>query len=57
MDYANELSLWNWSLVYARYIIWPLYINIGSGNDLMPAANKPLHEPMLTHIYVAIWRN
>ena len=25
-------------------------------NDLVPSGNKPLPEPMLTHIYVAIWR-
>ena len=30
-------------------------INIGSGNGLVPSGNKPLPEPMLTQIYVAIW--
>ena len=30
-------------------------VNIGSGNGLVPSVNKPLPEPMLTHIYVAIW--
>ena len=28
-------------------------VNIGSGNGLVPSGNKPLHEPMLTQIYVA----
>ena len=28
--------------------------NIGSGNGLVPSGNKPLPEPMLTQIYVAI---
>ena len=30
-------------------------VNIGSGNGLVPSGNKPLPEPMLTQIYVAIW--
>ena len=29
-------------------------INIGSGNGLVPIGNKPLSEPMLTQIYIAI---
>ena len=35
----------------------PDEINIGSGNGLVPSVNKPLHEPMLTQIYVAKWHN
>ena len=31
-------------------------INIGSGNVLVSSGNKPLPEPMLTQISVAIWR-
>ena len=31
-------------------------VNIGSGNGLVPSGNKLLPEPMLTQIYVAIWR-
>ena len=31
------------------------FINIGSGNGLVPSGNKPLPEPMLTLIPVAIW--
>ena len=27
-----------------------LYVNIGSGNGLVPASNKPLPEPRLSHI-------
>ena len=30
-------------------------VNIGSGNGLVPSGNKPLPEPMLTQIAVAIW--
>ena len=30
-------------------------VNIGSGNGLMPSGSKPLPEPVLTKIYVAIW--
>ena len=28
-------------------------VMIGSGDGLVPSGNKPLSEPMLTHIYVA----
>ena len=30
-------------------------VSIGSGNGLVPSGNKPLPEPMLTQIAVAIW--
>ena len=33
------------------------WVNIGSGNGLVPSGNKPLPEPMLTQIYVAKWRH
>ena len=33
------------------------YVNIDSGNGLVPSGNKPLPEPMLTQIYVAKWRH
>ena len=29
-------------------------VSIGPGNGLVPSGNKPLAEPMLTQIYVAI---
>ena len=32
-------------------------VNIGSGNGLVPSGNKPLPEPMLTQISVAIWHH
>ena len=32
-------------------------INIGSGNGLVPSGNKPLPKPVLTQIYVAMWRH
>ena len=32
-------------------------VNIGSGNGMVPSDNKPLPEPMLTQIYVAIWHH
>ena len=34
-----------------------MIINIGSGNGLVPSGNKPLPDPMLTQIYVPIWRH
>ena len=32
-------------------------VTIGSGNGLVPPGIKPLPEPMLTQIYVTIWRH
>ena len=32
-------------------------VNNDSDNGLVPSGNKPLPEPMLTKIYVAIWRH
>ena len=29
-------------------------VNIGSGSGFVPSGNKPLPEPMLTQLYVAI---
>ena len=51
-----------------RYLLWNCaqmnitgpylkLVNIGSGNVLVPSGNKPLPEPMLTQIYVAIRRH
>ena len=34
-----------------------LWVNIALGNDLVTPGNKPLHEPMSTHIYDDIWRH
>ena len=32
-------------------------VNNGSDNGLVPSGNKSLPEPMLTQIFVAIWRH
>ena len=32
-------------------------VNIGSGNGLLSSGTKPLPEPMLTQIHVAIWHH
>ena len=52
---------------YLTYFLWNSYqvnttlhwslVNNGSDNGLVPSSNKPLHEPMLTHISGAIWRH
>ena len=34
-----------------------MQVNIGSGNGLVPLGNKPLPEPKLTQIIVAVWRH
>ena len=31
------------------------YVNIGSGNGLVPLGNKLLPKPMLAQFYVALW--
>ena len=36
-------------------LISNLEVNIGLGNGLVPSGTKPLPEPMLTQIHVAIW--
>ena len=36
-----------------EHLFWQ--VNIGSGNGLVLSSNKPLPEPMLTQIYVAIY--
>ena len=46
--------LWICSQMNAREHFW-WQVNIGSGNGLVPSGNKPLPEPMLTQICVAIW--
>ena len=33
------------------------WVNIGLGNGLVPPGSKPLSEPKLNQIYVAIWRH
>ena len=33
-----------------------LFVNFGSGNDLVPLGSKSLTEPMLNQIHVAICR-
>ena len=32
-------------------------VNVGSSNGVVPSCNKPLPEPVLTKIYLAIWRH
>ena len=31
--------------------------NIGSGNGMVPSGTKPLHAPLLSKLYDAIWRH
>ena len=44
----------NCSQVNATEACW-WDVDIGSGNGLVPSGNKPLPEPILTQISVAIW--
>ena len=49
-----EHFLWNYPQVNAIRLHLSS-VNIGSDNGLVPSGNKPLPEPVLTQIYVAIW--
>ena len=40
---------------YDVIVLWK--VNTGEGNGLVPSGNRPLPEPMLNQIYVAIWRH
>ena len=48
-------KLWNCSQVNATEYLWWVYT--GSGSGLVPSGTKPLPEPMLAQIYVAMWRH
>ena len=57
MDFSNSWLrnlLWNCPSMNVTGLNW-WSVNIGSGNGLVPSGNKPLPEPMLTKISVAIW--
>ena len=47
--------LWNCPQLIVTGPHW-WWVNIGSGNGLVLSCNKPLSEPVLTQIYVTIWR-
>ena len=53
---AAWYPLWDCSQVNATES-YKYKINIDSDHVLMPSSNNPLPEPMLTHIYVAIWHH
>ena len=54
-DWWLKYLLWNCPHMDATGPYW-WWVNIGSGNGLVPSGNKPLPEPMLTQFSVAIWR-
>ena len=51
---CHELDMYLQFAIYQRY--W-WYVNIDSGNGLVPSDNKPLPDPNLTQSYVAKWRH
>ena len=53
-DWWWRLFFWNCPNINVTGLHW-WSVNIGSGNGLVPSGNKPLPEPMLTQISVAIW--
>ena len=49
---------WNLShVILNQILVIDGQVNIGSGNGLVPSGNKPLPEPMLTQISVAMWHH
>ena len=42
-----------WECEYHKTHWWE--INVGSGSGLVPSVTKPVHEPMLTQIYIPTW--
>ena len=65
VEWNFETDFSDWSM---RHLLWncpdmnvtgPHWwsVNIGSGNGLVPSGTKPLPEPVLTQIYVAIWHH
>ena len=52
-EYLLGHSVWNCSPLNATEPHW-WYVMTGSGNGLMPSGSKPLPEPLLTKIYVAL---
>ena len=55
-DWWLRYLLRNYSNMHVTGLHW-WSVNMGSGNGLVPSGNKPLPEPMLTQIYVAVWRH
>ena len=53
-DKYLKYFVWNCCQVNATTHHWSL-VNIGSCNGLVPSGSKPLPEPMLTKVPVAIW--
>ena len=57
MDFSDwwlRHLLWNFPNLNVTGLHW-WSVNIGSSNGLVPSGNKPLPEPMLTHISVTTW--
>ena len=52
-----SLRIFNEIILQRIEIIFSQQLNMGSGNGLVPSGNKPLPEPMLTEIYIAIWHH
>ena len=41
-------------VAWCRHMATQIWVNIGSGNGLLPDGTKPLPEPMLTHQWVPV---
>ena len=56
MDWIRVQFVWNSFQKHATEQ-YRLLVYIVSGNGLVPSVSKPLPEPMLTQIYVAMCRH
>ena len=54
-DWWLSYHLWNCFQMNITGPNW-WYVNNGSGISLLPSGNMPLPEPMLTQVYVTLWR-
>ena len=45
------------SLCPSKAIWQQIWVNIGSGNGLLPDGKKPLPEPMLTYLQIIPWHS
>ena len=63
ISYELWISMCHLTIMLWLYNLWIFIIsthwevNIGWSNGLVPSSNMPLPAPMLTQIYVAIWRH
>ena len=56
-DFKCVIFVFSFGEWYLQYFLWILPSGDGSGNGLVSTGTMPLLQPMLTQIYVVIWRH